>query len=67
MQQANPIYIARNHQVEAALRDAENANMTRFDTLVSLLKSPFIAQENMAGFEAAPLLDEEVMQTFCGT
>jgi serine/tyrosine/threonine adenylyltransferase len=67
MMSVNPVYIARNHQVEAALTEAEMGNMTRFDTLAVLLKTPFTEQENMAGFEAAPLPDEEVTQTFCGT
>jgi serine/tyrosine/threonine adenylyltransferase len=67
MMSVNPVYIARNHQVEAALTEAEKGNMTRFDTLAVLLKTPFTEQENMAGFEAAPLPDEEVTQTFCGT
>jgi serine/tyrosine/threonine adenylyltransferase len=67
MRRSNPIYIARNHQVEAALREAESGNMVRFDTLVSLLRAPFIEQINMAGFEAAPLENEEVKMTFCGT
>jgi serine/tyrosine/threonine adenylyltransferase len=67
MRKANPIYIARNHHVEAALKEAETGNMTRFETMVSLLKTPFTEQPNMAGFEAAPLPDEEVTQTFCGT
>jgi serine/tyrosine/threonine adenylyltransferase len=67
MQGANPIYIARNHQVEAALAEAESRHMTRFETLLSLLRTPFVEQPNMAGFEAAPLPDEEVTQTFCGT
>jgi serine/tyrosine/threonine adenylyltransferase len=67
MRRSNPIYIARNHQVEAALREAETGHLTRFNTLVSLLRTPFTEQENMAGFEAAPLEDEEVKMTFCGT
>jgi serine/tyrosine/threonine adenylyltransferase len=67
MKASNPVYIARNHQVEAALREAEDGNMTRFETLVALLKTPFTEQDNMAGFEAAPLEDEEVRKTFCGT
>jgi serine/tyrosine/threonine adenylyltransferase len=67
MKSNNPIYIARNHQVEAALQEAETGNMTRFETLVSLLKTPFVERENMAGFEAGPLPTEEVTQTFCGT
>jgi serine/tyrosine/threonine adenylyltransferase len=67
MQQANPVYIARNHQVEAALREAEEGNMERCQRLLSLLKTPYTEQENMAGFEAGPLPEEEVSQTFCGT
>jgi uncharacterized protein YdiU (UPF0061 family) len=67
MQICNPIYIPRNHQVEAALREAEEGNMARTETLLRLLKAPFSEQDNMAGFEAAPLPDEEVAETFCGT
>ncbi len=67
MKSSNPIYTARNHQVEAALLEAENGNMVRFDTLVELLKTPFVERESMPGFEAAPLPDETVTQTFCGT
>jgi serine/tyrosine/threonine adenylyltransferase len=53
--------------VEAALMEAETGNIVRFETLVELLKTPFVERENMAGFEAAPLPDEAVTQTFCGT
>jgi serine/tyrosine/threonine adenylyltransferase len=67
MQLANPIYIARNHQVEAALTEAEGGNMTRFNTLCDLLRAPFTEQPSASGFEAGPLPEEEVTQTFCGT
>ncbi len=67
MKKSNPIYIPRNHQVEAALREAEEGNLTRFNQLCTLLKSPFTDQPNMQEFEAAPLPEEEVTQTFCGT
>ena len=67
MRSSNPVYIARNHQVEVALREVETGNMVRFDTLVDLLKTPFVERANMAGYEAAPLPDEAVTQTFCGT
>ena len=67
MRSHNPVYIARNHQVEAALREAEEGNYVRFHTLVGLLQKPYDEQPNMAGFEAAPEADEEVQQTFCGT
>lgn len=67
MQRHNPIYIPRNHQVEAALSEAEAGDLTRFQTLCALLKTPFTEQANMAGFEAPPLPAEEVHATFCGT
>jgi serine/tyrosine/threonine adenylyltransferase len=67
MRRVNPIYIARNHQVEAALQEAEVGNMSRVQSLLAVLKSPFTEQDNMMGFEAAPVEGEEVMQTFCGT
>ncbi len=66
MQKTNPIYIPRNHQVEAALGEAEAGNLTRFNQLCTLLKNPF-TEQNMPLFEAAPLPEEEVTQTFCGT
>jgi serine/tyrosine/threonine adenylyltransferase len=67
MRASNPVYIPRNHQVEAALAEAEDGNLARFNQLCQLLKTPFTEQPNMQDFEAAPLPDEEVTQTFCGT
>lgn len=67
MRANNPVYIPRNHQVEAALREAESGNLTRLETLVQLLQTPFTEKDSMGGFEAAPLPDEEVTETFCGT
>jgi serine/tyrosine/threonine adenylyltransferase len=66
MQKSNPIYIPRNHQVEAALREAEEGNLARFNQLCKLLKDPYTDQ-NMQLYETPPLPDEEVTQTFCGT
>jgi serine/tyrosine/threonine adenylyltransferase len=66
MQASNPIYIPRNHQIEAALTEAETGNMARFNQLCVLLKNPFTEQA-MPLFESVPLPEEEVTQTFCGT
>ena len=66
MQKSNPIYIPRNHQVEAALSEAENGNLSRFNQLCTLMRNPFTDQ-NIPLFEVPPLPDEEVTQTFCGT
>ena len=64
-QQVNPAVIARNHQVEAALADAEAGNLTRFENLLIALRTPFI---DGSEFAAPPSPDfSRGYQTFCGT
>ncbi len=68
MRQVNPIYIPRNHQVEAALAAAvEVGDLGPFNRLHAILAAPY---EEVAGREAyaepaGP--SEQVFQTFCGT
>jgi uncharacterized protein YdiU (UPF0061 family) len=68
MRQANPVFIARNHQVEKAIRAAEdNGDFTLFRHFAKALANPFEHSPDNAEFEAPPLADEIVTQTFCGT
>jgi len=67
MQRTNPILIPRNHQVEAAIQLAYKGDFTLFHRLHEAWKSPFTENSDHADLEAAPLPDERVMQTFCGT
>jgi len=69
MRLANPLYIARNHQVEAALSAAvEQGDQGPFERLLSVLQQPFQAQEGFAGFEKpAPAQAMLGYRTFCGT
>ena len=64
----NPIYIPRNHLVEAALDAAvTRADLAPFETLLEVLAQPFTPR---AGFEAyaAPASDGNAgYRTFCGT
>jgi len=68
MRKANPIYIPRNHRVEAALNAAaESGDFAPFEELLDALSQPF---DERPGFEkyAQPARPEErVLQTFCGT
>ncbi|HEY4080139.1 MAG TPA: YdiU family protein [Burkholderiaceae bacterium] len=69
MRRINPLYIARNHLVEAALTAAwQNDDMAPFERLLTVLKKPF---EEHAGFEdlarPAPAGFSEGYRTFCGT
>jgi uncharacterized protein YdiU (UPF0061 family) len=64
----NPVYIPRNHRVEAAL-DAATArgDFAPFERLLALLQKPFEERPDAAGFELPPAPGERVMATFCGT
>jgi uncharacterized protein YdiU (UPF0061 family) len=68
IQKVNPIYIPRNHQVEAALSAAiDEGDLGPFKALHGILAHPF---EEKAEFEAYSLpsqSSERVYQTFCGT
>tara|TARA_B110000908_G_scaffold172457_1_gene239996 strand:+ start:2872 stop:4314 length:1443 start_codon:yes stop_codon:yes gene_type:complete len=67
MQQINPIIIPRNHQVEAAIQLAYKGDYTLFHRLHEAWKAPFSENPDHAYLELAPLPDERVTQTFCGT
>ncbi|MBV8604810.1 MAG: YdiU family protein [Pelomonas sp.] len=66
---ANPLYIARNHRVEAALDAASrDGDLAPFERLLDVLARPFEAQpgcEDLA--QAAPAGFTAGFQTFCGT
>ena len=68
MDAANPVYIPRNHFVEAALTAAlEQGDMAPFDRLAEALARPF---ERRAGFEELETAGPEGQppyRTFCGT
>jgi uncharacterized protein YdiU (UPF0061 family) len=69
MNQVNPLYIARNHKVEEALAAAvREGDLHPFETLLALLRNPFVAQAGAEAFTGpAPLAVRERYQTFCGT
>jgi len=67
MHRANPVYIARNHRVEAALEAAYQGDHTPFETLLDVLSKPLKRRELYAAFENAPEANEIVHATFCGT
>lgn len=68
MQSTNPLYIPRNHQVEAAIRAAEDHNdFSVFHTLYDVLQNPFEQQQGKESYTLPPKPKEVVHQTFCGT
>lgn len=68
MQHVNPVYIPRNHQVEAAIRAAEDhADFSVFHDLHEVLQNPYSLQTGKDNYLLPPEADETVEKTFCGT
>jgi len=68
MQMVNPVYIPRNHQIEAAIRAAEDHDdYSVFHDLHEVLQNPYAQQDGKDSYMLPPEPDEVVRQTFCGT
>ena len=67
MKAVNPVFIPRNHRVEAALSAAEHGDFALFEKLHRVLAHPFKEQPEHAEFENPPNDGERVLATFCGT
>jgi len=68
MKRVNPIYIPRNHLVEAVIQEAQSQqSLVGFHKLWEALKTPFQRQEGLKQYETPAPPGEKVCQTFCGT
>ncbi|MET4390154.1 uncharacterized protein YdiU (UPF0061 family) [Bradyrhizobium sp. F1.4.3] len=68
MRVVNPMFIARNHRVEAVIQAAvNNDDYAPFEELVKVLAKPYEDQQDYAAYQDPPLPDQRVLQTFCGT
>lgn len=68
MQAVNPIYIPRNHQIEAAIRAAEDrGDFSVFHDLHAVLQNPYVEQAGKERYRLPPQPEEVVSKTFCGT
>ncbi|MAS81518.1 MAG: selenoprotein O and cysteine like protein [Legionellales bacterium] len=68
MRQVNPVFIARNHQVEKAIRAAEDyGDYSLFKRFAKSLINPFEVSSDNEEFNFPPTPEEIITQTFCGT
>ena len=67
MMNANPVLIPRNHQVEKAIRSAQQGSLSDLHSLMKVLKTPYEFQQNHQRYMLEPNEDERVKATFCGT
>ncbi|MBI3197278.1 MAG: YdiU family protein [Rhodospirillales bacterium] len=68
MHAANPIYIPRNHRVEAVLAAAiEHDDYAPFEEMMTVLAHPFDERPEFAAYAEPPTGDQSGYKTFCGT
>ena len=67
MRALNPLYIPRNHLVEAALKAAHAEDYTPFEALLDVMTQPFTERPGLERYTLPPQPDERVLATFCGT
>jgi uncharacterized protein YdiU (UPF0061 family) len=68
MHAVNPMYIPRNHRVEAMIEAAtERQDYAPFETLLTVLRAPYQNQPEFADYALSPQPEERVRETFCGT
>jgi uncharacterized protein YdiU (UPF0061 family) len=68
MRNVNPVYIPRNHMVEAALNAAVMRDDLRpFEQLLDAISKPFEERPGLEQFAVPARPEERVCQTFCGT
>lgn len=68
MQQTNPAYIPRNHQVENALEAAsESGDFSPLNTLLSVLSAPYEVRPEYRSYQSPPDDGGMGYRTFCGT
>ncbi|MEH6631264.1 MAG: YdiU family protein [Halopseudomonas aestusnigri] len=67
MQSVNPVFIPRNHQVEAMIQAAVTGDYAPFERLLAVLSDPYNEQSDKADLELPPKPEEIVQATFCGT
>lgn len=67
MRQANPVFMPRNHLVEAAISAAYQGDMSVFTDLNTVLEIPFDYRQQLAHYASPASEEEQVRATFCGT
>lgn len=67
MDRINPLYIPRNHRVEEALAAAEAGDLAPFETLLDVVRHPYVARADWAAYAAPGPVEGAPYVTFCGT
>ncbi|WP_339758974.1 protein adenylyltransferase SelO family protein [uncultured Hoeflea sp.] len=67
MNRVNPVYVPRNHMVEAALSSATKGDLDSFERLLGVLEDPFTERPGLEVFALGAPSDFGPYTTYCGT
>lgn len=67
MDAVNPLYIPRNHLVEAALVAAEEGDLAPWSELLEIVQNPYVERAEWAIYAQPAPIDADPYKTFCGT
>jgi serine/tyrosine/threonine adenylyltransferase len=67
MDRSNPVYIPRNHLVEAALAAATAGDLNPLQQLLTAISAPYDERPGLVRYAAAAPDDFGDYRTFCGT
>lgn len=67
MDAVNPLYIPRNHQVEAALAGAEAGDLTPWLALLEVVQNPYVRRPEWDEYAQPAPAETGPYTTFCGT
>ena len=67
MDAVNPLYIPRNHLVDAALSDADTGDLTAFNELLAVVSQPYTEQPDHNRYAHGAPAGSPRHVTFCGT
>ncbi len=63
----NPAYIPRNHQIQEAIDKAYEKDFSKMLEIIEVVKNPFKEKDRYSLYAKAPLEEQKVLRTFCGT
>ncbi len=67
LNQINPVYIPRNHQIQDVIDQAYNNDFSKMLEMVEVIKIPFNDKKEYISYKEAPNDEQKVQRTFCGT
>lgn len=67
MRSVNPAIIPRNHRIEQVIRAAMEGDLKPFERLLEALAEPYADRAEFDEYREAPLDEQKVRLTFCGT